>query len=347
MKGLDIKIERISLAVLALLMAVVLPMTLNGFYLNLIAKYASYAFVAIGIVLIWGFSGILSLGQGVFFGLGGYAMAMYLKLAAAPGTLPDFMTWSGVSSLPGWWVPFHSLAFAVAAGLLIPAVLAYVFSYLVFKKRVSGVYFAIVTLALALTFTVLLVGQQSYTGGQNGITNFSSIAGADMYSKGVVFAIYYLELVLLFGFALVALTIRNSRLGNVMLALRDREDRVRFTGYNTAAVKAFVFMLGALSASMGGMFFTIQAGLISPTVVGVTTSIEMVVFAAVGGRMSVSGAIVGALGVGLLEFYLSNNYPEGWLLLLGALFIVVVTVMPSGLMGLVKRLAMRSEEAAA
>ena len=154
MKGLDINIERISLAVLALLMAVVFPMVLNGFYLNLVAKYASYAFVAIGIVLIWGFSGILSLGQGVFFGLGGYAMAMYLKLAAAPGALPDFMTWSGVSSLPGWWVPFHSLGFAVAAGLLVPAVLAYVFSYLVFKKRVSGVYFAIVTLALALTFPV-------------------------------------------------------------------------------------------------------------------------------------------------------------------------------------------------
>lgn len=347
MKGLDIKIERISLAVLAVLMAAVLPLLLNGFYLNLVAKYASYAFVAIGIVLIWGFSGILSLGQGVFFGLGGYAMAMYLKLAAAPGTLPDFMTWSGVASLPGWWAPFQSLGFAVLAGLLVPAVLAYVFSYLVFKKRVSGVYFAIVTLALALTFTVLLVGQQSYTGGQNGITNFSTIAGHDLYAKGVVMSIYYLELVLLFGFALFALMIRNSRLGNVLLALRDREDRVRFTGYNTAAVKAFVFMIGALSASMGGMFFTIQAGLVSPTEVGVTTSIEMVVFAAVGGRLSVSGAILGALAVGMLEFYLSNNYPEGWLLLLGALFIVVVTVMPSGVMGLVKRLAMRSDEAAA
>ena len=347
MKGLDIKIERIALALLALLLAVVLPLTLNGFYLNLVAKYASYAFVAIGIVLIWGFSGILSLGQGVFFGLGGYAMAMYLKLAAAPGALPDFMTWSGVSSLPAWWVPFHSLGFAIAAGLLVPAALGYVFSYLVFKKRVSGVYFAIVTLALALTFTVLLVGQQSYTGGQNGITNFSSIAGANLYSQAAIFTIYYLELALLFGFAMLALAIRNSRLGNVLLALRDREDRVRFTGYNTAAVKAFVFMAGALSASMGGMFFTIQAGLISPTVVGVTTSIEMVVFAAVGGRMSVSGAIVGALAVGMLEFYLSNNYPEGWLFLLGALFIVVVTVMPSGLMGLVKRLATRSHEAAA
>lgn len=345
MKGLDIKIERISLAVLALLLAVVLPAVLNGFYLNLVAKYTSYAFVAIGIVLIWGFSGILSLGQGVFFGLGGYAMAMYLKLAAAPGTLPDFMTWSGVSSLPYWWMPFHSLVFAVAAGLVIPTVIAYLFSYLVFKKRVSGVYFAIVTLALALTFTVLLVGQQNYTGGQNGITNFSSIAGADLYGKHVVLTIYYVELMLLFALALCTLAIRNSRLGNVLLALRDREDRVRFTGYNTAAVKAFVFMVGALSASMGGMFFTIQAGLISPTVVGVTTSIEMVVFAAVGGRMSVSGAIVGSLAVGMLEFYLSNNYPEGWLLLLGALFIVVVTVMPSGLMGLVKRLAMRTKEA--
>lgn len=347
MKAMDIKIECISLAALAVMMTVVLPIVLNSFYLNLVAKYTSYAFVAIGIVLIWGFSGILSLGQGVFFGLGGYAIAMYLKLAAAPGVLPDFMTWSGVSSLPAWWVPFHSLVFAIVAGLLIPALIAYVFSYLVFKKRVSGVYFAIVTLALALTFTVLLVGQQSYTGGQNGITNFSNIAGEDLYGKGVVLTIYYLELLLLFALALFALAIRNSRLGNVLLALRDREDRVRFTGYDTAAVKAFVFMVGALSASMGGMFFTIQAGLISPTVVGVTTSIEMVVFAAVGGRMSVSGAIIGAIAVGMLEFYLSNNYPESWLLLLGAMFIVVVTVMPSGLMGLVKRLAMRSQEAEA
>lgn len=347
MKGLDIKIERISLAVLAVLMAIVLPIVLNSFYLNLVAKYASYAFVAIGIVLIWGFSGILSLGQGVFFGLGGYAMAMYLKLAASPGALPDFMTWSGVASLPAWWVPFHSLVFAIAAGLMFPALAAYVFSYLVFKKRVSGVYFAIVTLALALTFTVFLVGQQSYTGGQNGITNFSSIAGANLYDNGVVLTIYYLELVLLFGLALFTLAIRNSRLGNVLLALRDHEDRVRFSGYDTAAVKAFVFMVGAIAASMGGMFFTIQSGLISPTVAGVTKSIEMVVFAAVGGRMSVSGAILGALAVGMLEFYLSNNYPEGWLLLLGALFVIVVTIMPSGMMGLVKRFAMRSEEVSA
>ncbi len=347
MKSLDIKVERFALAALAVLLAVVLPLTLNGFYLNLVAKYTSYAFVALGIVLIWGFSGILSLGQGVFFGLGGYAMAMYLKLAASAGALPDFMTWSGVSALPGWWVPFHSLVFAVVAGLLVPALIAYVFSYLVFKKRVSGVYFAIVTLALALTFTVLLVGQQSYTGGQNGITNFTSIAGANLYSSTVTWVIYYLELVLLFALAWFALVIRDSRLGNVLLALRDREDRVRFTGYNTAAMKAFVFMIGALSASMGGMFFTIQAGLISPTVVGVTKSIEVVVFAAVGGRMSVSGAIVGSLAVGMLEFYLSNNYPEGWLFLLGALFILVVTAMPNGVMGLVKRLVIRSPEVVA
>ncbi|MHB1669602.1 urea ABC transporter permease subunit UrtC [Thiomonas sp.] len=332
-----------ALATLALVLLVAFPLLLGGFYLNLAGKYLSFAFVAIGIVLTWGYGGILSLGQGIFFGLGGYALAMFLKIEASGSNLPDFMIWSGIKVMPAWWVPFSNIYITLAAIVLIPATMAFVFSYLVFKKRVSGVYFAIVTLALALTFTVLLVGQQSYTGGENGITNFTTFLGYDIYSHASTYAIYYTEIVLLLFVAMGCTAVIRSRLGNVVIAIRDREDRVRFSGYNTAAIKAFIFMLGALFASIGGAFFTIQAGLISPTVVGVTSSIEMVVYAAVGGRLSVPGAVLGALVVGFLQFYLSNNFPHIWLFFLGALFILVVTAMPNGLMGLLDRFALSRE----
>ena len=339
----NIDVERGALLILDAVLLAGFPLLLGGFYLNLAGKYLSFAFVAIGIVLTWGYGGILSLGQGIFFGLGGYALAMFLKLEASGVSLPDFMIWSGVKALPGWWVPFSNFGSTLVSICLVPSAIAFVFSHLVFKKRVSGVYFAIVTLALALTFTVLLVGQQSYTGGENGITNFTTLLGYDIYSKESVFGIYYTEVVLLLAVAVGARAVIRSRLGNVLIAIRDREDRVRFSGYNTAAIKAFVFMLGALFASIGGAFFTIQAGLISPTVVGVTSSIEMVVFAAVGGRLSVAGAVLGALFVGFLEFYLSNNFPHIWLFFLGSLFILVVTVMPNGLMGLVERVSISRE----
>jgi urea transport system permease protein len=323
---------------LALLLAVLLPLWLDPYRLNLVSKYLALAFVAVGIVLMWGYGGILSLGQGVFFGIGGYLMAMFLKLEASAPELPDFMVWSSVDKLPTWWVPFQSFTITMLAIFIVPAIIAFTFSYAIFRKRVSGVYFAIVTLSLALTLSVLIVGQQGDTGGFNGITDFSTLLGMDIIEDESKNTLYYIQLALLFLVMGLASLIVRTRLGKILIAIRDREDRVRFSGYDTAMVKAFIFTMAAIFASMGGAMYTLQVGLIAPSVVGVMASVEMVIYAAVGGRMSVPGAVVGALIIGYARSYLSENFPESWLFFLGAVFILVVLIMPNGLSGVVNRM---------
>jgi len=323
---------------LLVLLAVVLPLWLDPYRLNLVSKYLALAFVAVGIVLMWGYGGILSLGQGVFFGIGGYLMAMFLKLEASAPELPDFMVWSSVETLPAWWIPFQSFTITLLAIFVVPAIIAFVFSYAIFRKRVSGVYFAIVTLSLALTLSVLIVGQQGDTGGFNGITDFSTLLGLDIVEDESKNILYFIQLGLLFLVMGIASIILRTRLGKILIAIRDREDRVRFTGYDTAMVKAFIFTVAAIFASMGGAMYTLQVGLIAPSVVGVMASVEMVIYAAVGGRMSVPGAVVGALIIGYARSYLSENFPESWLFFLGAVFILVVLIMPNGLSGVLNRL---------
>lgn len=315
-----------------------LALVLDPFRLSTVAKYMSFAFVAIGIVLMWGYGGVLSLGQGIFFGMGGYMMAMFLKLEASAPELPDFMMWSSVETLPTWWQPFHHLGWTLLLILVVPSVVAYLFSYAVFRKRVGGVYFAIVTLALALTLTVLIIGQQGDTGGANGITDFRTLLGWDIVGDQSKLVLYAVHAVLLVVAMAVCRAILHSRFGKVLIAIRDREDRVRFSGYNTAHIKAFVFAVSALLSSIGGAFYALQVGMISPDTIGVVTSIEMVIYAAVGGRLSVGGAVTGALLVGLMKSYLSEAFPEVWLYFLGALFILVVAFMPHGLAGVASRL---------
>lgn len=324
------------LFVAALLAA--LALVLDPFRLSTVAKYMSFAFVAIGIVLMWGYGGVLSLGQGIFFGMGGYMMAMFLKLEASAPELPDFMMWSSVETLPTWWQPFHHLGWTLLLILVVPSVAAYLFSYAVFRKRVGGVYFAIVTLALALTLTVLIIGQQGHTGGANGITDFRTLLGWDIVGDQSKLVLYAVHAVLLVVAMAVCRAILHSRFGKVLIAIRDREDRVRFSGYNTAHIKAFVFAVSALLSSIGGAFYALQVGMISPDTIGAVTSIEMVIYAAVGGRLSVGGAVIGALLVGLMKSYLSEAFPEVWLYFLGALFILVVAFMPHGLAGVASRL---------
>lgn len=338
MKTLIRQSELIAVALVILLLLVVFPLVLDPFRLNMMGKYMSFAFVAIGVVLTWGYGGILSLGQGIFFGMGGYMMAMFLKLEASAPELPDFMVWSSVEKLPLWWEPFHSFPFTLLLIMTVPAVLAYLLSYAIFKKRVGGVYFAIVTLSLALTMTVLIVGQQGGTGGANGITDFRTLLGMDIIGDDAKRVIYFVQSVAVSLAMLGALVVVRSRLGKILIAIRDREDRVRFSGYNTAHIKAFVFTLAAILSSVGGAFYSIQAGLIAPSVGGVAASVEMVIYAAVGGRLSIPGAVVGALLIGFLKSYLSETFPEVWLYFLGALFILVVLVMPNGLAGLLDRL---------
>jgi len=330
--------DALALAAVALLILAVLPATLDPFRLNLLGKYMAFAFVAVGIVLTWGYGGVLSLGQGIFFGLGGYMMAMFLKLEASAPELPDFMVWSSVEVLPTWWQPFHHLGWTMLGILVLPAAGAYLFSYAIFRKRVSGVYFAIVTLSLALTLTVVVIGQQGDTGGANGITDFRTLLGWDITSDAAKRVIYFIEAGTLVFTMLVSLWIVRSRFGKILIAIRDREDRVRFSGYDTAHMKAFVFAVAAVLSAIGGAFYSLQVGLIAPGVIGVVASVEMVIYAAVGGRLSIPGAVIGALLIGFLRSYLSETFPGTWLYFLGALFIVVVWAMPSGLAGLAEQL---------
>ena len=337
MKYLERYAEHAAHLGIAALLLLVLPLTLESFWLGAAGKYLAFAFVAVGIVLAWGYCGILSLGQGIFFGIGGYAMAMFLKIEASAPELPDFMVWSSVEHLPGWWQPFTSLPFTIAAILLVPIALAFPFAYAISKKRVSGVYFAIVTLSLALTMTVLIIGQQGETGGANGITDFKTLLGFDIIGDASKRAIYFIEVGLLLVVMAAAAWLLHTRFGKILIAVRDREDRVRFSGYDTAMIKAFVFSVAAVLSSVGGALFTLQVGLITPSLIGTVASVEMVIYAAVGGRLSVPGAVMGALVVGFMKSFLSEQFPQSWLFFLGAMFIFVVAFLPNGLAGAMQR----------
>jgi urea transport system permease protein len=335
--------EALGILALVVLLVVILPLSLDVFRLNLVAKYLTYAFVAIGLVLCWGFGGILSLGQGVFFGLGGYCMAMYLKLEASsvantkiqstPG-IPDFMDWNQITELPFFWKPFHSLTFTIVAILIVPAFFAFLIGAAMFKRRVGGVYFAIITQAVAAILTILIVGQQGYTGGINGITDLRTLKGWDIRPDHAKIVLYFFEVACLFGCIFLAQFVRHSKLGRILVAMRDKEDRVRFSGYSVANFKIFVFTLAAMFAAIGGAMFTLQVGFMSPSFVGITPSIEMVIYTAVGGRLSIFGAVYGTLLVNLAKTSLSESFPQLWLFGLGALFIAVVLAFPNGLAGI-------------
>ena len=334
------------IGLLAALILVVLPMALEPFRLNLVGKYLTYGFVALGLVLCWGDAGILSLGQGVFFGLGGYCMAMFLKLEAStpeatkiqstPG-IPDFMDWNQITELPLFWRPFHSLGLTLIAIPLVPALLALLVGFAMFKRRVGGTYFAIITQAMAAILTILIIGQQGYTGGVNGITDLRTLNGWDIRTDHARIVLYFVNAVLLIGCLLLGQYVRRSKLGRILVAMRDKEDRVRFSGYAVADFKIFVFCFAAALAGIGGAMFTLQVGFMSPSFVGIVPSIEMVIFCAVGGRTSLLGAVYGALAVNWARTALSEAFPELWLLALGSLFILVVVAFPDGLAGVYRR----------
>lgn len=335
--------ELLGVALLAILILVIFPLKLDIFRLNLVGKYLTYAFVAIGLVLCWGRAGILSLGQGIFFGLGGYCMAMYLKLEAStpeatkiqstPG-IPDFMDWNQLTALPWFWEPFHSFRFTLFAIVAVPTLLAFIIGLAMFKRRVGGVYFAIITQAIAAILTILIVGQQGYTGGINGITDLRTLHGWDIRTDHAKFILYFVNGVMLIATILLMIVVRRSKLGRILVAMRDKEDRVRFSGYDVADYKIFVFCLAAALAGVGGALFTLQVGFMSPSFVGIVPSIDMVIFCAVGGRLSLLGAVYGTLLVNWAKTALSESFPELWLFGLGGLFIAVVLLFPNGLAGL-------------
>lgn len=323
-----------------LLLAAAAPFLMSGYDLNLLGRFLALSLTAIGLVILWGEGGILSLGQGVFFGLGGYTLAMHLKLAALSGgdTMPDFMLWSGLTKLPAWWGVFANPVAAIAGVVIVPAVFGAAFSWLVFRRRIGGVYFALITQALALAFATLLISQQAYTGGFNGLTDFKTLFGVDLNSAGAQKGLYWITLaIVVLGFAAARLLLA-SRFGKILRATRDGANRVRFLGYDPAPYKVLAFTVASVLAGVSGALFTLHSGNISPALVGVAPSIEMVIWVAVGGRTSLAGAIAGALLVNFAKDKISTVLPAFWLYALGALFIIVVTVAPKGLAGMIEGL---------
>jgi urea transport system permease protein len=319
----------------AVVLLVAAPLLLSSFRLDLLAKYLCLAIVALGIDVAWGYGGMLTLGQGAFFGLGGYAMGMYLKLhEAGPGHVPDFMSWSGVEKLPLLWKPFRSPWVAVPAAVVIPVVVAVLLGNLVFRQRVRGAYFAILTQALAIAFAILLVGQQGLTGGTNGLTNFHELFGYDLSDPANKKTLYYLVVLVLGGLYLAARALMASRYGRLLVAVRDGEDRVRFLGYDPLVVKTVAFAFAAALAGIAGALFVPVVGIISPTLVDVVPSIEFVIVVAVGGRGTLYGAVIGAVVVNWAHTSFSEHYASGWLYLQGALFVIVIAFAPRGLAGL-------------
>jgi urea transport system permease protein len=318
----------------ALILAIAAPWLLSGYELNLLARFLALSLTAMGLVLLWGEGGVLSLGQGVFFGLGGYALAMHLKLADLPtGEMPDFMMWSGTEALPWWWAMFDNPVVAIIGVLIIPALIAALFSWLVFRRRIGGVYFALITQALALAFATLLISQQGLTGGFNGLTDYHTLFGLDLNAQGTILGLYWLTLALVVAAFFGLRWLLRSRYGKLLRATRDGANRMRFLGYDPAPYKVIAFTVAAFLAGVSGALFTLHAGVVSPALVGVVPSIEMVIWVAIGGRFSLGGALAGALLVNFAKDKVSTALPELWLYVLGLLFILAVTVLPGGIAG--------------
>jgi urea transport system permease protein len=317
---------------LLLLVLVAAPWYLSSYHLSLLGRFLALSILALGLVLVWGWGGVLSLGQGVFFGLGAYVLAMHLKLVAlGAGELPDFMEWSGLDHLPWWWSILHSTWLTLLAVVLIPALAAGALAWLVFHRRVGGVYFALITQALALAFSTLLISQQPYTGGFNGLTDFNTLFGLSLVDPQVQKWLYWATVGfvgLSFAFAQWLL---GSNFGKILLAIRDGENRMRFLGYNPVPYKVAAFAMGGALAGIAGALFTLHVGVISPAMIGVVPSIEMVVWVAVGGRTSLLGAVAGTLLVNFGKDWISSAMPDLWLFVIGVLFVLVVMLLPSGL----------------
>lgn len=321
----------------ALLLLAVAPLLLSDFRLGLLAKYLCTAIVAVGVCLAWGRGGLLTLGQGVFFGLGGYAMAMHLKLAdAGPGKLPDFMVLYGsADALPWWWRPFGNPVFALAATVLLPMAVAALLGTLVFRRRVRGAYFALLSQALTAAFALWLVGQQATTGGTNGLTDIQGFFGYALDDPANQRMVYFVIAVVLLLLMAAARQLIQSRYGELLVAVRDSEERVRFLGYDPAKVKLVAYVAAAGMAGLAGALFVPAVGIISPALIGIVPSIELVIGAAVGGRASLVGAVVGALAVAWARTALSEEFPGAWTYFQGLLFVVAVAFLPGGLASLV------------
>lgn len=319
----------------------------SDFSLNRFGKFLAFAVLALGLDLIWGYTGVLSLGQGVFFGLGAYCMGMHLMLTIGKESvygseLPDFMVWNQVKELPLFWKPFYSFTAALLGSLLVPTLVALVFGFLAFRSRIKGVYFAIITQALALVAWLVFNRNETNLGGTNGLTDFKQVLGFRLADPGTQRALYVVTVLCLGGAYLLCRKITSSRAGKVLIAVRDSEQRVVFSGYTPANYKLFVFVVAGALAGLAGMLYVPQVGIITPAQIGVLPSLEMVIWVAVGGRGTLVGAVMGAVSVNLARSILTNYFPELWPFILGGLFVIVVLLFPDGLVGIIQKMKILS-----
>jgi len=333
-------IEGAGIIGFSLFFAILMPLILPIFRLQLLGRFLALAIAALGIDLIWGYTGLLSLGHGIFFALGGYALAMYIKLQLPPGEIPEFFTLYGVNDLPGLWKPFYSFPFTLFAVIVIPGIVAGLLGYLVFRNRIKGVYFSIITQAALIVFFNFFNGQQQLINGTNGLkTETDKIFGFVVGSPPVQLAFYEITILFLIATYLLCRWLTSGRFGNLLIAIRDYEVRLRFSGYNPTWFKVLVFSISGAFAGIAGALYTVQTGIITPNIMDVAFSIEMVIWVAVGGRGTLVGAILGTLLVRLGRTLLSEQFPEVWLFFQGALFLIVVTILPDGIVGWMRSVA--------
>jgi urea transport system permease protein len=338
------RIETALVALFAVLLIVVLPLLdaagiISHFTLNLWGKYLCYALLAISVDLLWGYTGLLSLGQALFFALGGYMHGMYLMrmigdLGQHKKPIPDFLVFLGWTELPSFWVPFANFPFALTMAFLVPGLIAYLFGHLAFRSRIKGVYFSILTQALTYGASLMFFRNNLLMGGNNGFTDFKFILGFDLKSAGTQRGLFIATAAALLIVYLFCRWLSRTKFGLVQQAIRDGENRVLFSGYATAHYKLFVFVAAALIAALGGILYVPQVGIINPSEMTPDKSLEAVVWCAVGGRGTIIGPILGAISINALKSYATRAFPDLWLIVLGGLFIVVVLFLPGGLVSI-------------
>jgi urea transport system permease protein len=342
----------IAFAVVAIVACVSMPV-LNGlpadsalhapdYLVTLFGKFLCYAIVAVAMDLLWGYAGILSLGHGVFFALGGYAMGMTLMLAIGDAgvyrsKLPDFMVFLDWKELPWFWRPFDNFWFAVVAALAVPGLLAYTFGFFAFRSRIRGVYFSIITQALTFALMLLFFRNETGLGGNNGLTDFKQIYGYRLHEQSTKLGLYVLSALGLLVAFLISRFVTTSKAGRVLRSIRDQESRVMFLGYDPTRFKLFVYTLSAVLCGLAGALYVPQVGIINPGELQPSSSIEMAIWVAVGGRGSLIGAPLGAFVVNGAKSWFTVAMPELWLYVLGALFVGVTLFLPSGLVGALAR----------
>ena len=312
----------------------------STYTMTLLGKYLCYALLAVAVDLIWGYCGILSLGHGAFFALGGYAMGMYLmrqigdRGVYANPELPDFMVFLNWTELPWYWYGFDQFWFAMLMVLAAPGLLAFVFGALAFRSRVTGVYLSIITQALTYALLLAFFRNDMGFGGNNGLTDFKDILGFDLQADGTRAALFFASGISLIGGYLISRFIVTSKLGRVLVAIRDAESRARFLGYRVEYYKLFVFVVSAMMAGVAGALYVPQVGIINPGEFSPINSIEIIIWVAVGGRGTLYGAVIGAVLVNYAKTYFTGAFAELWLFLLGGLFVLTTLYLPKGVVGL-------------